>query len=145
MNNLQWSDAYSVGIPAIDFQHKRIFDCLVSILGGPTDGDKLRAEAEVIKLLGLLQQHFAVEESMMRKLCYPEIEQHIEEHRRFNADVHEVAQKSLRTKGGVSRDAIEIAHRWLTEHIATSDRDYAAFFLNPAHESGNTKSVRTCG
>ncbi len=111
MKDLIWKDEYLIGIPAIDFQHRRIFDCIMSIFGGPTGDDKLRAEAEIIKLLGLLQQHFALEESMMLALNYPELEQHIEEHRQFNADVHELAQKSLRTKGGVSREAIRIAHR----------------------------------
>jgi len=135
MKDLGWKDEYSVGISAVDFQHRRIFDCIISILGGPSDDDKLRVEAEVVRLLGLLQQHFALEESMMRKLCYPDMEKHIEEHRAFNADVHDLAQKSLRKKGGVSHEAIKLAHRWLTEHIMTSDRDYAAFFSNPMRKS----------
>jgi len=139
MKDLEWKNAYSVGISAIDFQHKRIFECIMSVLGGPTDDDKLRAEAEIIKLLGLLKEHFAVEEKMMQALCYPELEQHIKEHRQFNADVHDLAQKSLRTMAGVSHEAIRIAHKWLTEHIMTCDRDYAAFFSNPAHKSGNMK------
>ena len=143
MKDLEWKDEHLVGITAVDFQHRQIFACIMNILGGPTDDDRLRAEAEIIKLLGLLQQHFALEESVMRNLCYPEIEKHIEEHRQFNADVHDLAQRSLRTKGGVSHDAIEMAHKWLTEHIMTSDRDYAAFFANPAYKSGKMKQGAT--
>lgn len=139
MSELEWKDEYLLGIPAIDFQHKRIFDCIMRILGGPTDDDKLRAEAEIVKLLGILQEHFALEESMMQTFCYPELEKHIEEHRQFNADVHDLAQKSLRRKGGVSREAMIIAHKWLTEHIMTSDRNYEAFFWNPAPKPGNVK------
>lgn len=139
MKDLEWKDEHSVGIPAIDFQHKRILDCIISILGGPADDDRLRAEAGIIKLLGLLQEHFALEESMMRGLHYPEFERHVEEHRQFNADVHDLAQKSLRRKGGVSLEAIRLAHKWLTEHIITSDRDYVAFFANSAHWSGPVK------
>lgn len=139
MKDLEWKDEHSVGIAAIDLQHKRILDCIINILSGPADDDRLRAEAEIIKLLGLLQQHFALEESMMRKLHYPEIERHVEEHRQFNADVHDLAQTSLRRKGGVSLEAIRIAHKWLTEHIMTSDRDYVAFFANSAHKSGSVK------
>jgi len=128
MKELEWREDYAIGISIVDLQHRRIFDCIISILGGPSDDDRLRAEAEIVRLLGLLQAHFALEESMMRKLHYPEIERHIEEHRQFNADVHELALKSLRKKGGVSGVAMKIAHKWLTEHILTSDRDYAAFF-----------------
>ena len=139
MKALEWKDEYLIGIPAVDYQHKRIFNCIISILGGPTDDDRLRAEAEIIKLLGLLQQHFGLEESMMRKLCYPDFERHIEEHRQFSADVHDLAQRSLRKKAGVSHEAIKVAHKWLTEHIMSMDRDYAAFFSNPMHKSRNIK------
>lgn len=132
MDDLEWKSEYLVGIPAVDLQHQRIFDCIVSILDGPSADDRLRAEAEIIKLLGLLQQHFALEESMMRKLGYPDVEEHIEEHRRFNADVHDLAQKSLRKKAGVSHAAVRMAHKWLTDHILVRDRDYAAFFTDAA-------------
>ncbi|HUX24281.1 MAG TPA: hypothetical protein VMV87_06645 [Burkholderiales bacterium] len=63
----------------------------------------------------------------------------IEEHGQFNAAMHDFAQKSLREKAGVSREAIEIAHKRLTEHITTGDMDYARVFANPAHKSGNMK------
>jgi len=139
MKHFEWRDEYLVGIAVVDFQHRRIFDCIISILSGPTDDDRLRPEAEVIKLLGLLHEHFTLEEDMMRTLGYPELEKHMEEHRRFNADVHDLAQRSLRRKSGVSREAISVLHKWLTEHIMGSDRDYAAFFSNPAHQSGNMK------
>jgi hemerythrin-like metal-binding protein len=139
MKDLKWKDEYLVGIPAIDLQHRQIFDCILRISGGPTDDDRLRAEAEVIKLLDLLGKHFVLEENMMRTLCYPALEEHIEEHRQFNADVHELAQKSLRTKAGVSREAIKIAHNWLTEHIMTSDRHYFDFFSSTAHKNAGSK------
>jgi hemerythrin len=137
MEYLEWKDEYLVGIAGVDFQHRQIFDCVISILRGPTDDDTLRAEAEIIKLHGLLRQHCALEESMMRNLCYPDLEKHIEEHRQLIAQVHDLGQQSLRKKGGVSHESIRIAHKWLTEHIMTSDRDYAAFFSNPAHRNAS--------
>jgi len=63
----------------------------------------------------------------------------IEEHRQFNAAMHDLAQTPLRTKAGVSHEAIKIAHKRLTEHITTSDMDYARVFANPVHKSGNMK------
>lgn len=141
MKSLQWKDEYVVGIAAVDFQHRQIFDCIMGILGRPTDNDRFRAETEAIKLLSLVQQHFSLEEGMMRNLCYPdaELNRHIEEHRHFTADMYDLAQRSLRTKGGVSLYAIWMAHSWLTEHMMTMDKDYAAFFSNPAHKSGNLR------
>lgn len=142
MKDLEWKDEYTVGIPAIDLQHRRIFDNILGIAHGPTDDDRLRAEARIIKLPGLLQEHFSLEENMMRTLHYPELERHVEEHRQFHAEVHHLAQKSLRKKGGVSREAIMVTHKWLTDHIMVSDRHYLAFFMNATHINGGKKKTR---
>jgi hemerythrin-like metal-binding protein len=141
MKDMEWKDKYSLGIPAIDLQHKRIFDCILRVANGAVDDDRLRAEAEIIKLLGLLREHFSLEESMMQKLHYPGLEQHIEEHRQFHSDVHHLAQTSLMKKGGVPREAIKIAHTWLTEHIMVSDKHYFDFFSNPTQKSRGKKRV----
>lgn len=141
MKDLEWKDEYSLGIPAIDLQHKRIFDCILKVAHGATDDDRLRAEAEIIKLLGLLQEHFSLEESMMHKFQYPDLEQHIEEHRQFHSDVHHLAQTSLIKKEGVPREALKIAHTWLMEHIMVSDKHYFDFFSNPIQKSRGKKSV----
>jgi hemerythrin-like metal-binding protein len=141
MKDLKWKDEYSCGMPAIDLQHRRIFDCILSVAHDATDDDRLRAEAAIMKLLSLLQEHFALEEHMMRSLHYPDLEQHIEEHRKFNSDVHHLAQTSLMNKRGVPREAIKIAHDWLTGHIMESDRHYLDFFLNASHKRREKKRV----
>jgi len=141
MQDLEWKDEYSLGIPAIDLQHRRIFDCILRIAHGATDDDRLRAEAEIIKLLRLLQEHFSLEESMMQKLHYPDLGQHIAEHRQFHSDVHHLAQTSLMKKGEVPREAIKIAHKWLTEHLTVSDRHYVEFFANATQKSPRKKGA----
>lgn len=141
MKELEWKDEYLVGITAIDFQHRRIFDCILSIAAEPPDSDGLSAEAEMIRLLGLLQEHFSLEESMMRTLHYPDLESHIEEHRKFHANVHDLAQRSLRRKGGVSREAIKITHKWLEEHIMRDDKHYVDFLSNPHQKKRGKRGV----
>jgi hemerythrin-like metal-binding protein len=71
----------------------------------------------------------------MRILGYPELDRHIEEHRQFNAEIYDLAQKSLRTKGNVSREMIKVFQKWQREHIMKSDRRYADYFLDSAPES----------
>lgn len=141
MKTVEWSDAHLIGIPAIDLQHRGIFECAMRVMRGPAADDRLYAESELIILLVLLHEHFALEESMMRTLCYPRLEMHIEEHRQFHADVHDLAQKSLRRKAGVSLEAIKLVHKWFAEHIDTSDKHYAAFFANPARIVGTVKQA----
>ena len=134
MKDLEWQDEYLVEIPAIDLQHKRIFETFITIAGGSTKHDRLRAEFALVQLVGILQEHFALEESMMRSLSYPGLEAHTEEHRQYQADILGLAQNALRTKEKLPREAIKAAQRRLREHIITSDRRYVDFFASAAHK-----------
>ena len=136
MKDLEWKDEYSLGIPEIDLQHKRIFDCFVTIADdGLTKQDKWLTDSSIVQLVGLLQGHFALEENLMRSLGYPELERHIEEHQQFNAELHELAQMSLRTKGNMSHDMIKVFQKWQREHIIKSDRHYADYFSGLTRKS----------
>jgi len=136
MKDLEWKDEYLLGLPAIDLQHQRIFDCFANIAReGLTKCDNWLADSSFIQLVDSLQQHFALEESMMRSLCYPEIARHTEEHRQFHAELHALAQKSIGTVGGVSHQMIRVFQRWLQKHIMVSDRHYADFFSSSAHKN----------
>ena len=135
MKDLEWKDEYAVDIPAIDLQHKRIFESFMTIVQGSTKQDRLLAEFALVQLVGILQEHFALEESMMRSLSYPELEKHIEEHRQYQASILGLAQEALRTKNKLPRDAIKAAQKELREHILTSDRHYVDFFASAAHKN----------
>lgn len=66
MKDSEWKDEYLLGIPAVDLQHKRIFDCFVTIAEeSSAKHDRWLADSSFAQLVGLLQQHFALEESMM--------------------------------------------------------------------------------
>jgi hemerythrin-like metal-binding protein len=135
MIDLQWKDEYSLGIPAVDLQHKRIFDCFITITEeGLAKNDPLLADISTVHLADLIQDHFALEESVMRKLGYPELEleRHVEEHRNYHGDMRDLAQNSLRTKGSLSREKIKAAQKRFREHIMSSDKKYVNFFGGPA-------------
>jgi hemerythrin len=129
MKDLEWSDEYLLGIPELDLQHRRIFEGFVNLAEeGLTAHDRWLADSSIVQLVGQLQQHFALEESLMQIIGYPGLEEHIEEHRLFSAEIHDLAQKSLRTKGSVSHQLISSVLKWQREHIVTSDRRYAEYF-----------------
>jgi hemerythrin len=152
MKDLEWKDEYLLGIPELDMQHQRIFDCFVATAEeGPTKQDRWLADSSIVQLVGLLQQHFVLEESLMRIIGYPGLERHMEEHRQFNAELHDLAQKSLRTKGSVSREMIKAFQKWLREHIMASDRHYADYFSDldftptgRAKRARNDSDARLC-
>lgn len=72
-----WSDDLSVGIQEIDEQHKVLVG-LLNELHTAISGHKGSAECRVIldRLAEYARAHFAVEESLMRVLGYPDYENH---------------------------------------------------------------------
>jgi hemerythrin-like metal-binding protein len=136
MSDMEWRNELLLGIPAVDLQHQRIFDCFVTIAReGITKHESWLADPSFVQLIKFLQEHFALEESMMRKFGYPELERHIDEHRAFQAELYAVAQKSIGTEGSVSQVMIRIFERWQRKHIMTSDRHYVEYLLGPARKS----------
>jgi hemerythrin len=140
MKDMGWRNEYQLGIPAIDLQHQRIFECLLTMAELSARQDRLRAEFAVVRLLTLLQQHSALEESMMRKFGYPGLAPHIEEHRRFHGDMHELAQTCLGTKTSITLAAVKAFHLRQREHVMTSDRDYVEYFRGLPHNGGGRET-----
>jgi hemerythrin len=131
MKDLQWKDEYSLGIPAVDLQHKRIFDCFISIAEeGLAKNNAWHADSSTIQLAKLIQEHFALEESVMKKLGYtgPEFDRHVEEHRKYHGEMRDLARDSLKTKRHLTREKINTAQKWFREHITSSDKHYVHFF-----------------
>jgi hemerythrin len=136
---LERKDEYLLGIREIDLQHRRIFHCFVAMAGEELPKQDIRiAEFSIVQFVGLLREHFALEESLMRILGYPELERHIEEHRQFNAVLH-LGQQSLRTKGSAPHEMIKVIQKWHREHVMTSDRHYADYFSGLTRKSVGKK------
>jgi hemerythrin len=140
MKDLEWKDEYLLGIPELDLQHKRIFACFEAMAKqGPSKRDRWLADSSIVQLIGLLQQHFALEESLMRILAYPGFERHVEEHLHFNGELHDLAQKSLRTKESVSGEMVKLAQNWLRMHIMTCDKQCADYYAGLRCKESNRK------
>ncbi len=136
MEGFGWKEEYLLGIPELDFQHKNIFDCIATIAGEELNKQKWFADSFTVQLVGLVHENFALEESLMRIMGYPELERHLEEHRQFGAEVHALAQQSLRVKAGVSVEALKFVQEWERDHVLKSDRHYVDYFSSSVRKGG---------
>ncbi|MDA1088761.1 MAG: bacteriohemerythrin [Proteobacteria bacterium] len=125
MSTFQWQDSYSVGIDAIDAQHKILID-LIDNLGKVESGNgDLRDVMD--KLDWYVRKHFSLEESMMRDGNYPDLEAHMAEHRDFEKWLAS-AQSHMATGGldmGILANTInDHLQEWLQHHILVVDMNY---------------------
>ena len=126
---VEWSNELSVGIEKIDAQHQVLVDLLNQIHDAIQHRHGAEATQNIVEKLGeYTRVHFAVEESLMRILHYPEYEQHKIQHDRL---IQQLVDLSGRLNAGKAV-SFELAHFlkvWLTKHIMENDKRYAPYFL----------------
>ncbi len=123
MTLMVWRDEYSVGVDAIDDDHK----LLVSLINQLHDAQETAQAHELVgSILNVLLEytvgHFALEERLMERGGYPQLEQHRAEHRRLTARIDEM--KVLYDSGEYAVVEVEMLRffsQWLANHITRVD------------------------
>ena len=118
---LQWKDQYSVGIEAVDHEHKELIELINRLHDELTaKGEELSIEAFFGDLFKGISAHFALEERFMRERRYDQLAQHKADHERLLDEIRdmmddfeglEVASADL----GTRLDA------WFSRHFETHD------------------------
>ena len=118
---LQWKDQYSVGIAAVDHEHKELITLINRLHDELTaSGENLSIEAFFGDLFKGISAHFALEERFMRERRYDQLAQHKADHERLLDEIrdimddfeeHDVASADL----GTRLDA------WFSRHFESHD------------------------
>ncbi len=130
-NFVEWTDALSVGIEEIDEQHK----LLVDLVNKMHEAIHQRHGSEVVNsilkdLADYTRIHFAVEESLMRILNYPDYEAHKEIHEELLHSVTDLQEKVATGKKSIGFELMHFLKTWLTKHIMEEDMQYSSFFIS---------------
>lgn len=123
-----WRDEYSLGIIEIDDQHKELirrFALVEKAVANQQGWSELH-----FAILGILRYadfHFQFEEALMRLYNFPQIDTHVQEHRRILQAAEIFIDESLRKVA--PDDVAQFYQSWLATHIRNDDRLYADFIL----------------
>lgn len=129
-NFVEWSNELSVGIEEIDEQHKLLVGLLNQIHEAIQQRHGAEVTGEIIeRLLEYTRTHFAVEESLMRILHYPDYESHKEKHEHLVEQLIVYRTKLAEGKSSISFELAHFLKVWLTKHILETDKCYTNYFL----------------
>jgi hemerythrin len=127
---IEWSDSLSVGIEAIDDQHKN----LVEMVNRMHDAIHERHGSEAVQ--GILAEltnytvvHFSTEEALMQILEYPAYPEHAQIHKDLVEQVLYLQEKVASGKTAVSFELLHFLKTWLTKHILQEDMEYSDHFI----------------
>lgn len=132
----KWSDDLSIGVDAIDTQHKGIFTRVGSLLAAMGQG---KGKDEIGKVLTYLAdyvvKHFGAEEALMTKYNYSDYSKQKAEHTQFIKDFSAL-KKEFEAEGATSHLVIKTQRQlcdWLTKHITNEDKKFGTFLKNEGH------------
>ena len=115
-----WNEKYAVGETKLDNQHRYLFD-----LGNKIESaNESEAKAYIMKLYKYAIAHFTAEETHMKKIKYPDLENHRKLHDKFITDLNLIAEN-------FSNESFEkfksFLYSWLIQHILNEDNKYFLF------------------
>jgi hemerythrin len=121
---LRWKDEYSVGIEAVDHEHKQLID-LINRLHEKLDAADARLTVPAFfgDLLKEISAHFALEEELMRDQGYGRLDQHKDDHERLLDELREIMDAFEQSE---EIDAVELSLRldsWFSRHFRTHDAE----------------------
>ncbi|MDH3195497.1 MAG: bacteriohemerythrin [Hyphomicrobiales bacterium] len=126
---LDWKDSYSVGIEAVDHEHRELIDLINTLHEELTasGGDSGRRDALAIfgDIYKGISSHFALEEKFMREHGYDQLTDHKSDHERLLDELRDIMDDYDDGRGD-SRDkeSGRISERlgaWFARHFQTHD------------------------
>jgi len=131
---LRWKDDFSVGIPLIDEQHKRLFEIgnTIAALLKTYDGQDAFIEImdQIDALVEYTKYHFEQEEKLMGHYHYSDIEAHIKEHRDFIVYLDSLNYHTMNNEQEKTLiELIKFVTTWVFKHIMNTDFKYSDYIV----------------
>jgi len=117
-----WQEEYSVGHEIVDQEHRRLFELANVILAIDNPNGQIKLVKDSVKeLFEYMKVHFENEESLMREIDFPLLDEHATEHKKIVKDMNEVLRKCkcLDDLVGVLKRCM---FEWVIKHIMEDDK-----------------------
>lgn len=126
----EWKDDFSVKIPLLDEQHKKLFEIgeNVHLMLTNADGEDTFTGiiAQVKELIKYTKYHFEQEELLMKKFNFDGVDAHVAEHKQFiryieSLDYNQIDNHQVQTL----TDLVQFLAKWIFKHIINTDFQYS--------------------
>lgn len=122
MASLRWKPEYSVGVEAVDHEHRELIELVNRIGKTLISGRPLsEVEDEFGDLHRAISSHFALEERFMRERGYDQLPQHKADHERLLDDLREIMDGYRDGRKDSMAQLTEVVDSWFAVHFQTHD------------------------
>jgi len=120
---IEWRDEFSIGIPAVDHEHREMIDLINSLI---LDIEVERPPEHIAGVLGEVYSgiaaHFALEEFTMRSNRYTGYAAHKESHEQLLDEIRDIMDEQEGRSGeDIGEELARRLHDWFVGHFKTFD------------------------
>ena len=119
MAPIEWQDRFSVGVPAVDHEHRELIEAVGALQTALTGG---ASQDEIDRALGELMRgisaHFALEEKFMAEHRYDGLTEHKADHERLLDELRDLMEGHAE---GTPDEVSERLGNWFARHFQTHD------------------------
>jgi methyl-accepting chemotaxis protein len=120
--------AYGVGVPEMDSQHKQLFAYINDISSDLAKGKSAASVTGMLRdFIGTAKRHLAAEEAFMERIHFPGVNAHRKIHRELMERVHELYAQVEQGDDDAVVEVLLFLRDWLVNHIQGTDRKYGEF------------------
>ena len=122
MKLIEWRDEFSLGIPAVDHEHRELIELINTLF---EEYSKKESRTSVLDFLGELHAgiaaHFALEERIMRERGYDQYLAHKTDHEKLLDEIRDFMD-DYEDKDDFPKDYFnELLHSWFVGHFRDMD------------------------
>src|SRR5215472_5652658 len=122
---IHWDPSLSVGVRALDDQHKGLIQALNELHEAMIKGFARDATGPLLeKLAKYTREHFVAEEAMMKRASYPRLGTHQAKHAELTRQVEGFVTRFRKVDIGLNVHLLDFLCNWLSTHIQGEDREY---------------------
>lgn len=125
---MEWKEEYSVKVPSIDNQHKRLF-ALMGEVKQLKDKESEDVKPVLKELLDYTLKHFIYEENLMEEYGFAELEDHRIAHDKLTGQVMDLKHKVDNNEHIELESLLDFLNDWLVNHILKTDMKYSELLL----------------
>lgn len=125
----RWTEAMSVGVPALDSDHRCLVR-IITLLEEVEQGAEVHSTVDtVLETLAMYARyHFAREERLMEACGFPGSRFHRDEHEEFAGFIHGLRSRFAgRDDPALARELLQYLTDWLRHHILIQDMAYKPY------------------
>ena len=123
---VEWTEELSVGVPALDRDHRHLIELLNQLHDVIRRNDASEVVGAVlVELAHYTAHHFAAEEELMARAGFPGLDAHRRTHAMLRQRVHDYEMEYRDSpRNVIAAELFDFLCDWLIHHIKTEDMEY---------------------